>query len=233
MNNFIQQQLSGSLINPKKYLPIFYFDSKETNFPIQSNFYIQDMYDCKYQNNENKNSPTIVPNFINYTTRIKQNKSIRSTLNNEYIIYYYYFCFYENKSNCCFQFNDSDIYIKCIVVETKNDELNRILIPDKDTYYWLNNTDTKLISVRDRCLLYNSYKTHNVYPIKDRIWRFFGLNNDNCDGYIVKMFSLSKCNDETLNTKYYKPFSNLLTEDLSRYPEISINKCKYRNLFTL
>jgi len=233
---------------PKKYLPIYYFDSKETNFPIQSNYYLIDIYSNNYQN---INEPVIVPNFINYTIRVIHNKPLNSFSkypnisiysNNDIWIYYYYYSFYVIDKNCCYpNINDyiyDDVYpknidVKCIVVETKNDELNRILLPYNNTYYWLNTIDTKRIAVNNKCIIYNSYQTHNIYPIKDRVWRTMGINNDICDGSIVKMFSVSKCNDISLESKYYKQFSNLINEDLNIYPEYHLDDIKYRNLFKM
>lgn len=240
-------------VYPKKFCPHFYFDSREDNYPINFGLLLNDIESV---NNSYENNITLVPNFVNYYTRIvKTNYSTFDHKNNLLMVYqvvwYYYFLIYVDKHKIKnrikpIQLETSDIQIKLIVLEVINNQINRIFFNhntypnSKDKYmYWINKEDTQQLFKynynynHEDIKIYNSYKSHNPYPYIGRFWRFFGLKNDKTDGKNVKKCSVSKLRDDILISKYFEPFRNLLTEDLNKYPEISINRMKFQHFFHL
>jgi hypothetical protein len=253
-------------VYPKKFCPHFYFDSRDNNYPINFSLLLSDI---EAINNNLETNLTIVPNFINYYTRIvRTNYSTFDRKNDLLVVYrvvwYYYFLIYVDEHKIKnrikpIQLEISDIQIKLIVLEVINDQINRIFFnhnyypnSNEKYMYWMNKEDTQklllsegpcgfnkqqssLLNCKEKSIptinLYNSYKSHNSYPYKGRFWRFFGLFNDKTDGKKLKKCSVSKLRDEILISKYFEPFRNLLTEDLNKYPEISIDQIKYYNLF--
>jgi len=228
------------IIEPKKFQPVCYFDSKETSFPIQINFFVNDMIELenKKQNKEklticqkiknllnstNEEDFTIIPNFINYYTRVISH-TFNPTTNenyqlNNYTVYYYYFMLY--KYNIKTQ-------LKCIVVETINNHLNRVLFtPNENSnqYFWY-----KYYNTTNSVIIHNSYQRHNCYPISGKIYRCFGFKNDTCDSKIFKKFSLSKLTDNSINSKLFDPFRELLTGNLNDYPIYNEELIQYNHL---
>jgi len=247
-------------LDPKKFEPIFYFDSREKEFPIQINFFVCDMldYENKMKENEDSNKnvnifhkiinyfktplpifePTIIPNFINYHTRIISH-TFNPTTNdnyqhNNYTIYYYYFMLYiqQQYNKSCIDNNNNilkNVKLKCVVVETINNYLNRVLFtPNENTnqYFWY-----KYYNTTNSVVIHNSILSHNIYPISGLIYHRFGFKNDYCNSKIFKKFSLSKLSDISLQSKLFEPFRELLTGDLNNYPMCNDEMIKYQFFF--
>jgi len=252
-------------IIPKKLEPVLYFDSSENEYPIQINQYVDDILDYQeqvefekeyninnsffkrlfYQSNCIKLEPTIIPNFVNYYTRITNFTSDPLTDNEDvsdiknYIVYYYYFLLYvKDKKGCIpiyrnlnYKLNKSNdnIKLKCVVVETINNNLNRVLFtPNENSsqYFWY-----KYYNITNSIILHNSIKSHNIYPISGKIYRNFGLNNDNCNSKIFKKCSMCKLNDISLKSELFDPFRELLTSNLNHYPIYTDQMVKYNFMY--
>lgn len=260
------------IIEPKKFQPICYFDTKQTIFPIQINFFVSDLIEFeKEKENKNKNNnsnqsffqsiknffkkeqfyiePTIIPNFINYHTRVISH-TFNPTTNenyqlNNYTVYYYYFMLYINEdTHCKFKnicniksseetcvYNTSNKFktkLKCIVVETINNHLNRVLFtPNENSnqYFWY-----KYYNTSNSVITHTSRNSYNIYPITGKIYRCFGFKNDECDSKIFRKFSLSKLTDTAINSKLFDPFRELLTGNLNNYPIYNDELVKYNHL---
>lgn len=221
----------------RRFCPRYFFDSRETHFPVDFNAYV-------YAYPDTDTGP-----LIRDVVHVYERHLIDGTT------WIYYMCFYTyDNGACCCHIDAHELDFEYVIVEVKYDRIVRVCFCPHGTAenFWLSERDTAALArdhtsgrvdesgvevdadaIEDHIHVYVSKWKHAHYPISGLVWRYFGMANDTCDVRTRIDLRPVPLDDTSIDSVLFASQKKKLTYDYNAIHTVPIEDVRTRMLWKL